>query len=367
LHQTNKTVLWGAAIVIAALFVWGLEQVAVAPLESGEIYPPYSSLRADPLGTKALYESLAALNELQVSRLYKPHKQLAPGSTLLVLGLGPVVWDEISQKTLTEYENLVAKGGRLILAFVPVYAPKKKLDYPLLKDRWDVRFKYHDDDDVVEKGNEASGIPAESDLYFEFGKEWAVTESEGDDEPILIERQFGAGTIALLSQSYALSNEGLRESRDAAFISNLLYNNRNIVFDENHFGIQDTGSVTTLMRKYHLEPAIGVLLVTALLFLWRSASSLLPPTRSDLAEAVAGRDAQEGMVSLLERSVAEKDLLSTCYTEWARTAAGNRRANILQAEIQRRGGEPPVEIYRAASQILTQKNDRTIRPATSNH
>jgi hypothetical protein len=361
LHQTNKTVLWGAAIVVAALFVWGLEQVAVAPLESGEIYPPYSSLRADPVGTKALYESLAELNELQVSRLYKPRKQLTPGSTLLVLGLGPVAWDEISQKTLTEYENLVSKGGRLILGFVPVYAPKKKLEYPLLKDRWDVRFKYHDDDD-----GDAGAIPAESDLYFEFGKEWAVTESEGDD-PILIERQFGAGTIALLSQSYALSNEGLRESRDAAFISNLLFNNRNIAFDENHFGIQDTGSVTTLMRKYHLEPAIGVLLVTALLFLWRSASSLLPPTHSDQAEAVAGRDAQEGMVSLLERSLPEKDLLSTCYTEWARTAAGNRRANILQAEIQRRGGEPPVEIYRAASQILRQKNDRTIRPTASNH
>lgn len=350
MHQTNKTVLWVAALVIAGLFVWGLEQVAVAPLESGEIYPPYSSLRADPLGTKALYESLEGLNDLHVSRLYKPRTGLAAGSTLLVLGLGPLAWDEISQKTLTEYENLVAKGGRLILGFVPVYAPKKKMDYPLLKDRWGVVFKYSDDDDDVD----TSSIPQESDLHFEFGKEWTVTETEGDD-PILIERHFGAGTIALLSQSYGLSNEGLRESRDAAFISNVIFNNRNISFDENHFGIQDTGSVTTLMRKYRLEPAIGVLFVVALLFLWRSASSLLPPTRSDRAEAVAGRDAQEGMVSLLERSLPEKELLNTCYSEWARTAAGNRRANILKAEIARRGGETPVEIYRAASQALKTK------------
>jgi hypothetical protein len=363
LHQTNKTVLWVAAIAITVLFVWGLEQVAVAPLESGEIYPPYSSLRADPVGTKALYESLAELNELQVSRLYRPRRLISPGSTLLVLGLGPVAWDEISQKTLTEYENLVTKGGRLILAFVPVYSPKKKLEYPLLKDRWGVMFKYRDHDD-----SEENDIPRQSDLYFEFGKEWKVTESEGDDDdPILIERQFGQGTIALLSQSYSLSNEGLRESRDAAFISNLLYNNPTISFDENHFGIQETGSVTTLMRKYHLEPAVGVLILTALLFLWRSASSLVPPARSGRKDAVAGRDAQEGMVSLLERSVPEKDLLSTCYSEWARTAAGNRRANILQAEIARRAGEPLVEIYRAASQIFTQKNDRTIRPTASNH
>jgi hypothetical protein len=353
--------LWGAAIVIAALFVWGLEQVAVAPLESGEIYPPYSSLRADPLGTKALYESLSELDDLQVSRLYKPRKQLSPGSTLLVLGLGPVAWDEISQKMLTEYENLVAKGGRLILGFVPVYAPESKLEYPLLKDRWDVRFKYSDDDDV-----DRSEIPRDSALYFEPGKEWNITKLD-DEVPIVIERQFGAGTIVLVAQPYPLSNEGLRQSRDAVSIASLLGDGRDIAFDENHFGIQETGSVTTLMRKYHLEPAIGVLMVTALLFLWRSASSLLPPTRSNHAEAVAGRDAQEGMVSLLERSLPEKDLLSTGYKEWARMAAGNRRANILQAEIQRRGGEPVVQIYRAASQILRQKNDRTIRPTASNH
>lgn len=362
MHQTNKTVLWVAALIIAALFVWGLEQLAVAPLESGEIYPPYSSLRSDPLGTKALYESLEGLNDLHVTRLYKPRTELAPGSTLLVLGLGPVAWDEISQKTLTQYENLVAKGGRLILGFVPVYAPKNKLEYPLLKDRWDVVFKYSVDDDDVDTND----IPRDSDLYFDPGKEWTVTKLD-DEVPIVVERKFGAGTIVLVAQTFPLSNQGLRESRDAGFISNLMSDSRNIFFDENHFGLQDTGSVTVLMRKYHLEPAIGVLLVTALLFLWRSASSLLPPTRSNHVEAVAGRDAQEGMVSLLERSLPEKELLNTCYNEWARTAVGNRRTNVLKAEIARRGGETPVEIYRAASQILTQKNDRTIRPTASNY
>ncbi len=362
MRQTNKTILWVAAIVIVGVFVWGLEQVAVAPLESGDIYPPYSSLRSDPLGTKALYESLAQLDDLHVTRLYKPRTALTPGSTLLVLGLGSVAWDEVSQKSLTEYENLVAKGGRLILGFVPVYDPKKKLEYPLLKDRWDVVFKYSADDDDAD----TSDVPRNSDLYFDPGKTWNVTKLD-DEVPIVIERKFGAGTIVLVAQAFPLSNQGLRESRDAGFISGLLADNKNISFDENHFGIQDTGSVTTLMRKYRLEPAIVVLIVVALLFLWRSASSLLPPMRSDRAEVVAGRDAQDGMVSLLERSLPEKELLDTCYKEWARTAAGNRRTNILKAEIARRGGETPVEIYRAAFQILKQKNDRTIRPTASNH
>jgi hypothetical protein len=336
---------------LALLFVWGLEQVAVAPLETGEVYPPYSSLRTDPLGTKALYESLAGLENLQVTRLYKPRTQVAAESTLLVLGLNPVSWDEITQKTLTAYENLVAKGGRLVIGFLPVYAPTKSLDYPLLADRWKLRFKYrHDNDDAERTGD----IPRDTALYFAPGEEWAVVRKDGDN-PITVERQFGSGTIVLAADTYPLSNEGLREDRDTPEIARLLGAPRNISFDEIHFGIEEAGSVTVLIRKYHLVPAVGVLLLTALLFLWRSASSLLPPRSTDKSQSVAGRDAQQGLVSLMERSLPEKDLLNACYAEWARTAAGNRRAHILEAEIARRSGQSTVEIYRAACKALTTK------------
>src|SRR5437016_9305442 len=65
----NNGLLWMVAFALLAILVWGLEQVAVAPLETGEVYPAYSSLRSDPLGAKALYESLAALPDLTVERL----------------------------------------------------------------------------------------------------------------------------------------------------------------------------------------------------------------------------------------------------------------------------------------------------------
>ena len=366
LRGSPKTVLWVAALALALLFVWGLEQVAVAPLETGEVYPPYSSLRADPLGTKALYESLAGLDDLQVTRLYKPRTQIAPQSALVVLGLNPVAWDQITQKTLTEYENLVSKGGRLVLGFLPVHAPLKPPGYTLLEDRWKLRFRYrHEEDEAT------AGIPSDSTLYFEHGEEWTVVREE-DASPVTVERSFGSGTIVLVAQIYPLSNEGLREDRDAPEIARLFGAARSISFDENHFGIEESGSVTILMRKYHLEPAIAVLLLTALLFLWRSASSLLPPRSSDKDQAVAGRDAQEGLVSLLERSLPEKDLLNTCFAEWSRTSPGNRRAHILEAEISRRGGAGAVEIYRAACRALPQKalkpqNDGTTRTTTSNH
>ncbi len=220
----------------------------------------------------------------------------------MILGIDPISWDEIEQKTITQYESLVANGGRLVFGFLPVRKPSKKLEYPLLMDRWQVGFRYLSDN---EGGETASGIPRDSAMYFQPDESWTVDLKE-EDVPVVIERKFGAGTIVLVAQSYPLSNEGLRETRDAKEIAGLLGPARRILFDENHFGIEESGSVTTLMRKYHLEPAIAVLLVVAFLFLWRSASSLLPPRNSGDEEAVTGRDSQEGLVSLLERSLPQK-------------------------------------------------------------
>ena len=42
----------------ATLFVLGVIYLFLLRFEAGDVYPPYSSLRADPLGTMAWYESL---------------------------------------------------------------------------------------------------------------------------------------------------------------------------------------------------------------------------------------------------------------------------------------------------------------------
>ena len=64
-----------AAVIIILVLAWGLEQVVVSPLETGAAYPEYSSLRSDPMGAMALYESLAKV--MKVDRLYKNRAWLA--------------------------------------------------------------------------------------------------------------------------------------------------------------------------------------------------------------------------------------------------------------------------------------------------
>src|ERR1700733_13127118 len=93
-------------LMVLAL-VWGLEQVMVSPLETGAVYPEYSSLRSDPMGAMALYESLSKI--LKVDRLYKLRGEVHAGSgtTVFILGVTSAKMDP------KEYENLTGKGARV--------------------------------------------------------------------------------------------------------------------------------------------------------------------------------------------------------------------------------------------------------------
>jgi hypothetical protein len=159
-------------------------------------------------------------------------------------------------------------------------------------------------------------IPRQTALYFDPSPQWA-TLSQRD----AVERDFGKGSVVLVADSYFLSNEGLREARDTDLIARLVGPARHVVFDENHFGVAETGSVAKLMRKYRLEGAVLVLVVVAGLFLWRSASSFLPP----------------------------RPALNTCFAEWRKSAPKGSRG------LQIDGKGDPVAAYRAACRVLEKR------------
>jgi hypothetical protein len=347
--------LWVLAGLLTVLFVWGAEQVAVMPLQTGEVYPPYSSLRADPLGAKALYESLAALPELKVSRLYKQRPVLDAGTVLLVLGVDAGPWSSISEDVLTGYERLLQKGGRLVIAFLPARgrreSPKSATGENLLSDKWNIRLDYRK---TPGQDRFSEAIPRRSELYFQPGPPWNIL-TQRDGAATTVERTLAGGTVVLLADSYPLSNEGLRESRDAASITRLIGAADKVAFDENHFGVAESGSVVGLMRKYRLEGALAILLVVVVLFVWHSASSFLPPRESPRDRAVTGRDSQEGLTALLRRNVPEPELLAACYKEWSRSGPSARQAELVEAAIVRAAGQPPVDGYRAACESLTEK------------
>src|SRR5689334_18757658 len=131
-------VAWVLTIVLIAAFLWGLEQIALAPLETGEVYPPYSSLRSDPQGTRALYESLAVQPSVNVERLYRPRTTLKATDVVLALGIDPRAWSTEKERTLDDYEKLTKDGGRMVIGFLPLKAPLIFNEKPLVEKRWNV-------------------------------------------------------------------------------------------------------------------------------------------------------------------------------------------------------------------------------------
>src|SRR5215469_1982484 len=117
----NRNRLIGmAALAVALIFVTGVMKLFLLRFEGGDVYPPYSSLRADPFGTKALYESLAAISGATVSRNLKPLENLpATSGVIFYTGVDPWKFRESSQKTITEFENLLQHGARLVVVFDP--------------------------------------------------------------------------------------------------------------------------------------------------------------------------------------------------------------------------------------------------------
>jgi hypothetical protein len=347
-------------VLLVALFLVGAWQVMIAPLATGDLYPPYSSLRTDPLGAKALFESLSEQPGLDVARLYKARTPLSRRTTLLILGVNSVGWSASPNGVFDEYESLLKGGGRIVIAFLPTKAPPTTPNATALQAQWHIRLRYREVPAPQDRDSDA--IPRESALYFEpgpSGNAWRVLR-EHDGNAVIVERDLAGGTLVLAGDSFPLSNQGLSDASDATMIAQLLGPAKRVLFDENQFGVSETGSVAVLMRKYHLEGALAMLLAVAGLFVWRSASTFLPPRDTPPFSRVSGRDSHEGLAALLRRNISEGQLLSTCWKEWSRSASrrdsAGARAKLAFVEIENETGKrDPVAGYRAVCRILTER------------
>jgi SAM-dependent methyltransferase len=102
-------------------FLLGLFWLFQLRFAHGDVYPPYSSLRADPLGTMALYESLARLPGVTVQRDYSVSGRLPEprAAAYLHLAADSFDWTSLPQDVVNEIERFVTSGGRLVVAFTP--------------------------------------------------------------------------------------------------------------------------------------------------------------------------------------------------------------------------------------------------------
>jgi hypothetical protein len=352
--KQDRTLLWLLPVLVAA-FALGVARLFQARFESGDVYPPYSSFRADPLGTKALFESLENLRGQTVRRFTAELDKLPEGrrTTLCVFGARPRDMEYSTEDEYKTLEQFMFAGGRIVISFAPANtrpwtapraeeqaekkskdktsgnkrhrpgdpddeepAPRKKKkpvgdeeDWPgmnpiSLKERWHVSFDYlnlpKNADGVYQsvraRRKADRDLPASlvwhTALYFERpGSDWNVIYAR-DSHPVLIERKFGRGSLVFAADSYFVSNEALRRDRQANLLAWLLGPNTTVLFDETHLGVMETPGVAALIRKYRLHGlAVGLLLLAGL-FVWKNAIGFVAPYAEDRTET--GADAVAG-------------------------------------------------------------------------
>jgi hypothetical protein len=378
--------------VLLATFSLGVGRLFQLRFEAGDVYPSYSSLRTDPLGTKALFDGLENLQGITVQRFFQQVARLPEGrrTTLFVFGAQAADMDYSTEVEYKKLEQFMVDGGRIVISFAPVNtrpwaarraqakeekktrtSQKKEPNEPddeeakkrppagdeeespdinqiSLKERWNVGFNYEglpkDADEVyrsvLARKQADLDLPASivwhTALYFDRpGANWTVIYAR-DKHPVLIERRFGSGSLVLSADSYFVSNEALRKERHPKLLAWLAGRNTTVLFDETHLGVLEAPGIAALVRKYRLHGLVIGLTLLAGLFVWKNTARFVPPYREDVVEtrrdAVAGRDSAAGFVNLLRRGISPADVLSVCFAEWKKSRAHGRAGRSTRTE-----------------------------------
>src|SRR5687767_7881676 len=122
--------------VLAGALVVEIIRLFQLRFEAGDVYPAYSSLRSDPLGTMALFESLEAVSGLEVQRDLRATNEMPPseGLTYLHLATSWEAWMEMEEEVFREIETFLKSGGRLVVSFFPQARRRPELRF-LRRDR----------------------------------------------------------------------------------------------------------------------------------------------------------------------------------------------------------------------------------------
>jgi hypothetical protein len=372
--MNRRAALVAGLLLLAMLLARGVSRLFELRYERGDVYPPYSTLRADPLGAKAIFDAFGALPGYETRRNFRPLVRLNPEQPVTLVYVGIDYQARWMDDELREFESLITTGSRAVFAFrrefstrstqrlgqarpVAPPTPPPPNSKPKMADdelpgtaftevagRWQFAFDLNQDDkaEIVHgtaEPDETAGdleaqVPWHTALYFKgLDPKWRVL-YRCNGVPVIAERDYGQGSIVIASDSFFLSNEGLREVRAAKLIARLTGPPRPIVFDEEHHGVTENMNIAGLARKYRLEGALLSLLFVVALFIWKNAASILPPRRAAAADDanladVTGASAGEGFVNLLRRSVSPSRLLVTCVEEWKKARGRRLRAEEL--------------------------------------
>lgn len=376
-------------VLIATGFVVGLAWLFRLRLSGGDVYPTYSSLRADPLGTRAFYEALVDQPELHVTRWLKPLHLVAPDAqTFILAGMTREAWQDLSTQDAQALDDAAIAGARVVVVFAAELEP----EVPATPSKFEIAEKERSEKEKAKRISELPDrlrpadwstrwnvtlgrrrildrdlgamrrtaapttlplhVPWKSDLYFKVPTPdpWTAIYTRGNS-PVVLERLRGKGSIVLATDAFFLSNEAMTDRRFPSLLTWLIGPNRTITFVESHLGLAEEVGIATLARRYGLAGSFFVLVFAFALWVWKRMALFVPP--SPTAEQLSLTYHQTaGLEALLRRAVPPKQLLATCVAEWKAGSRQTEASRVEAAAAQLPSDASPAAAYNAIVRAL---------------
>jgi hypothetical protein len=395
----NRLPVLIVAFLLAA-FGAGVYYLFSLRLQLGDVYAPYSSLRADPLGAMAIYEAFERMPGLTVRRDFTAANKLPEGTNIAYLHIGADarLWQNPLEEITREAERFAVTGGRLVILLYPEISPptrreikaaereprkesaekkkvRKKESDNALKVRWKLGFDYveleeTDDGSVLPEWVTSAGVRSlpetlewHSSLVFtNLPAEWTPIYYRGD-QVVMAELRRGPGSIVIGTDSYHVSNEALSTAPEPGLLAWLAGSSREIVFDEAHLGTSEKAGVARLMRKYRLGWFMAAVLLLGLLFVWKESAPFVPRNALQREQRfVEGKSASAGFINLLRRNVPARELPRVCLEQWKQAFlprwGGNSSASRTALTANPVGARSAQDKAAAAESILRHGTER---------
>ena len=395
MHKYNKILQISVILLLLCMLTGGIAHLFSLRFSQGDLYPRYSSLRADPFGCKALYDSFNEL-DIKTTRHFDTVERLPEREKTLFIRTGISSMQDITNEPAIHH--FIFNGGRFIGFFDPdaegatktETGEAKEIDTPSEntadeKEKSDEAEKIksdstpeeskeleftgekgcqinfqdsihcelrtiygkHDTVDIEyigqpdEKFNTTGAFksfPLCTTNFFELHDDKWKTLYRSQDGPVIIQRKIGKGDIILCSTSYFISNEGLRKHRNAPLLCYLQGGKDNIIFDEYFLGVQEERNIAWLFKKYKLQYMLLNLGIIVLFFLWYnffSISGITAPKENNYLEASctveSSLSSSSGLESILSKTIKPDQLLQVCFDEWLKTI---KTRNISACKIE---------------------------------
>ncbi|HEX3682943.1 MAG TPA: DUF4350 domain-containing protein [Bryobacteraceae bacterium] len=364
---------FAAASALAAIFVFALLGPVLRRTDTTYNYPSYSSLNNGGNGTKAYFAALARLG-LAPSRNFKSLRKLT-GARAAIFYAGSELWSfrYSDDQELKQFEQLAERGARVVIALDPeavVEIPQQKRTHPPpslgarppednLKKRWGIETAYvnrtvsHENREFLA----GLGVLPVTWRFSSWSGTWRPSHLR-NGSPLFLERAFGQGSIVVIANSKLFTNRELLIHPDSDVLASAPGGYRSVIFDENHLGLADTGTVVGLAVAHDLEWMLLGFLVLAILYVWRSSVSFVPRLSAPVEASVSGRDAHLALSHLLMQSIPSGSVLRVAAEEWNRSAALQARATsrpLSENDLERLGQLRPADVaaeYRALAAQL---------------